>query len=119
MLINMNRVVMVLDSRHVQNFDGQFLAGVKKMLFLVLIIVLQCMFVIKKDTLAIGEGPIQGLDNTIITAEDKYFNIFTESGKRFVLSLHYNGSNSFLCVHVVNTYQNKIFRRKPVSIVLR
>ena len=77
------------------------------------------MFVIKRDTLVLGEGRIQGLDNTIITAEDQYFNIFTESGKRFVLSLHYNGNNSFLCVHVINTYQNKILRRKPVSIVLR
>ena len=77
------------------------------------------MFVIKKDTLVLGEGPIQGLDNTIIIAEDKYVNILTESGKRFELSLHYNESNSFLCVHVVNTYQNKIFRKKPVSIVLR
>ena len=77
------------------------------------------MFVIKRDTLVLGEGRIQGLDNTIITAEDQYFNIFTESGKRFVLSLYYNGSNSFLCVHVINTYQKKIFRRKPVSIVLR
>ena len=98
-LINMNRVVMVLDSRHVQNFDGQFLAGVKKLWFLVLIIVLLCMFVIKRDTLVLGEGRIQGLDNTIITAEDQYFNIFTESGKRFVLSLHYNGSNSSLFVN--------------------
>ena len=57
------------------------------------------MFVIKRDTLVLGEGRIQGLDNTIITAEDQYFNIFTESGKRFVLSLHYNGSNSSLFVN--------------------
>ena len=32
---------------------------------------------------------------------------FTQSGKRFVLSLHYNGSNSFLFVNATKVYQFK------------
>ena len=52
----------------------------------------------KKDIFVLGEGPTQGLDDTTITAEAKYFINFTESGKRFVLSLHYNGSNIYLLI---------------------
>ena len=48
----------------------------------------------------------QGLDDTTLTAEAKYPN-FTQSGKRFVLSLHYNGSNSFLFVNATKVYQFK------------
>ena len=40
-------------------------------------------------------------------AEAKYSINFTESGKRFVLSLHYNVSNSFLFVNKVKMYQFK------------
>ena len=35
--------------------------------------------------------------NYTLTAEAKYLINFTQSGKRFVLSLHYNGSNIFVC----------------------
>ena len=52
-----------------------------------------------KDILILGEGPIQGSDDTTLTAEAKYPINFTQSGKRFSLSLHYNGSNSFLYVN--------------------
>lgn len=48
-----------------------------------------------KNILVHGEGPTQGLDKTKITAETKYTINFTESGKMFVLSLHYNGRNIF------------------------
>ena len=34
-----------------------------------------------------------------LTAEGKYLIKFTQSGKRFVLSLHCNGSNSFVFVN--------------------
>ena len=60
-----------------------------------------------KDILILGEGPTQGLDDTTLTAEAKYPINFTESGKRFVLSLHYNGSNSFLFVNATKVYQFK------------
>ena len=48
-----------------------------------------------KDILILGEGPTQVLDDTTLKAEVKYLINFTEQGKRFVLGLHYNGSNSF------------------------
>ena len=60
-----------------------------------------------KDILILGEGPTQGLDDTTLTAEAKYPINFTQSGKRFVLSLHYNGSNSFLFVNTTKIYQFK------------
>ena len=60
-----------------------------------------------KDILILGEGPTQGLDDTTLTAEAKYLINFTQSGKRFVLSLHYNGSSSFLFVDATKVYQFK------------
>ena len=41
-----------------------------------------------KDILILGEGPTQGLDDTTLTAEAKYPINFTQSGKRFIFSLH-------------------------------
>ena len=61
----------------------------------------------RKDILILGEGPTQGLDDTTLTAEAKYPMNFTQPGKRFVLSLHYNGSNSFLFVNATKVYQFK------------
>ena len=52
-----------------------------------------------EDILILGEGPAQGLDDTTLTTEAKYPINFTQSGKKFVLSLHQNGSNSFLFVN--------------------
>ena len=59
------------------------------------------------------------LDNTAIT-EDKYSINFTESGKRFVLSLHHNGSNSFLFINIVKMCQFKAkdLEIKPYSLCL-
>ena len=52
-----------------------------------------------KDILILGEGPTQELDDTTLTAEEKYPISLTQSRKRFVLSLHDNGNNSFLYVN--------------------
>ena len=60
-----------------------------------------------KDILILGEGPTQGLDDTILRTEAKYSISFTQPNKRFVLSLHYNGSNSFLLVNATKIYQFK------------
>ena len=57
-----------------------------------------------RDILILDKGSIQGLDNTTLTAETKYLVNFTELGKRFVLSLHYNGSNSFFFVKATKIY---------------
>ena len=40
-----------------------------------------------KYILILGQGTTQGLDDTTLTAEAKYPTNFTQSGKRFVLSL--------------------------------
>ena len=47
------------------------------------------------------------LDDTKLTAEAKYHIDFTQFNKRFVLSLHYNGINSFLFVNAAKIYQFK------------
>ena len=49
----------------------------------------------KKDVLNIGKGPTQGLEHTL-TAGRLYLINFTENNKKFWLSLHYNGANSYL-----------------------
>ena len=67
----------------------------------------------KKIILILSEGPTQGLYDTTLTAEAKYPNNFTQSRKRFVLSLHYNGSNCFLFVNITKIYQ---FRAKDCEI---
>ena len=57
--------------------------------------------------LILGEGPTQGLDGTTLTAEARNPINFTQPNKRFVLSLHYNKSKSFLFVNATKTYQFK------------
>ena len=58
-----------------------------------------------KDILIFGEGPTQWLDDTTLAAEVKYPVDFTQSGKIFVWSLHYNKNNSFLFVNATKLYQ--------------
>ena len=60
-----------------------------------------------KDMLVHGEQASQGLDDTTLGAEAKYPISFTQPRKRFVLSLHYNGSNNFLFVNTTKIYQFK------------
>ena len=60
-----------------------------------------------KDILILGKGPTHALNDTTLTAEGKYPINFTQLGKRFVLSLHYNRSNSFLFVNATKVYQFK------------
>ena len=52
----------------------------------------------KKDILVLGKGPTQGLEHTL-TAEKIYSISFTVRKKKFCLSLHYNGANSYLFVN--------------------
>ena len=60
-----------------------------------------------KNNLILGEGTTQGLDNTTLTAEEKYAIHFTQLRKRFVLRLHYNTSNSFLFFYATEIYDFK------------
>ena len=52
----------------------------------------------KEDILVLGKGPAQGLEHTL-TAEKMYSINFTVTKKKFCLSLHYNGANSYLFVN--------------------
>ena len=52
-----------------------------------------------KDILILGKGERKGLHNTILTAEAEYSINLSRSQTKFCLSLHYNGSNSFLSVN--------------------
>ena len=60
-----------------------------------------------KNIIILGEVPTQELDDTTLTAETIYPVNFTQPNKRFVLSLHYNGSKSFLFVDATKIYQFK------------
>ena len=60
-----------------------------------------------KDILILGKEPTQRLDGTTFKAEPLHPINFAQSGKRFVLSLRYNGSNSFLFVNATKVYQFK------------
>ena len=55
----------------------------------------------------------KGYINFTLTGEAKYRINFRESRKRFVLSMHYNGSNSFLFFDAIKIYQ---FRAKDLEI---
>ena len=61
----------------------------------------------KKDILILGKGPTQGLGYTL-GAEKMYSINFTVSGKKFCLSLHYNGANSYLFVNGKDIHKFKV-----------
>ena len=46
-----------------------------------------------------GKGYIQEINDTTIYAEKMFYRNFTDPGKKFILSLHYNGDNSYLFVN--------------------
>ena len=60
----------------------------------------------KRDILVLGKGPTQGLENTL-TAEKTCSINFTFTKRRFCLSLHYNGANSYLFVNGKEIYKFK------------
>ena len=60
-----------------------------------------------KDFLVLGRGLIQLIENTTIYAEKSYSPNFSTENKIYVLSLHYNGDNSFLFVNSQKVTQFK------------
>ena len=60
----------------------------------------------KKDILVLGKGPTQGLEHTL-TAEKMNSINFTLMKRKFCLSLHYNGVNSYLFVNGTEIYKFK------------
>ena len=67
----------------------------------------------KEDILILGKGPKQGLEHTL-NAEKIYSISFKDHNKKFCLSLHYNGTNSYLFVNGKETHK---FKAKDSEIV--
>ena len=61
-----------------------------------------------------GNDYIQKINDTTIYAEKMYYRNFTDPGKKLVLSLHYNGNNSYL---YVNGNQELKFKAKIDQLV--
>ena len=61
-----------------------------------------------------GDGLIQGINDTTIYAEKNYWRNFTDPGKKYVLSLHYNDDNSYL---FVNSRQELKFKATTDQLV--
>ena len=60
---------------------------------------------------------LQGLEDTV-TAEKMHSISFTEKNKRFCLSLHYNGTNSYLFVNGTEIYKFKAKDSETVATPL-
>ena len=61
-----------------------------------------------------GTGLTQGINYTKIYAEKNFYRNFTDFGKKFVLSLHFHGDNSYL---FVNGRQELKFKAKTDKLV--
>ena len=61
-----------------------------------------------------GKDYITKINDTTIYAEKMFYRNFTEPGKKFILSLHYNGDNSYL---FVNGREELKFKTKTDKII--
>ena len=61
-----------------------------------------------------GDGIVQRINDTTLYAEKTYRQNFTQPSKKFVLSLHYNGDNSYL---FVNGKQELKFKAKDDELI--
>ena len=61
-----------------------------------------------------GDGIVQGINDTKLYVEKTYSQNFTQPSKKFVLSLHYNGDDSYL---FVNGKQELKFKAKTDQLV--
>ena len=61
-----------------------------------------------------GEGIAQGINDTTIYVEKNYWSNFTDPGKKFIISLHYNGDKSYF---FVNGRQELKFKAKTDQLV--
>ena len=59
-----------------------------------------------------GTGLTQGINDTTIFAKKNFYRNFTDPGKKFILSLHYNGDDSYL---FGNGRQELKFRVKQIN----
>ena len=73
------------------------------------------MLIAKKNSiLNLGKDFVQGINGTLIYAKKLYKINFTEKNKKFCLSLHYNGANSYLFVNGTEIHK---FKAKNSEIV--
>ena len=68
----------------------------------------------KKDIWIMGKGPTQGLEHTMSVGKMYLIN-FPVTGKKFCLSLHYNGANGYLLVNGTEIIK---FKAKVSEIVV-
>ena len=68
----------------------------------------------RNNIYVMGKDYVQRINDTTIYAEKMYYRNFTDPGKKFVLSLHYNGNNSYL---YVNGNQELKFKAKTDQLV--
>ena len=61
-----------------------------------------------------GTGLTQGIHDTTLYAEKNFYRNFTDPGKKFIISLHYNGDDSYL---FVNGRQELKFKAKDDQII--
>ena len=61
-----------------------------------------------------GEGLVQGIHDTMLYAEKNYWRNFTDPGKRFIISLHYNADENYF---FVNGRQELKFKPKTDQLV--
>ena len=61
----------------------------------------------EKDILILGKGPVDGLDDTPLTAEKEYSINFTEQQNKLCLNLHYNGVNSCMLLIMLKHENSK------------
>ena len=71
-----------------------------------------------KDILILGSGPTQGLGECSLTVEKMYSINFSATGKRFCLSLYYNGTNSYLFVNGTEMIKFKAKDSELTSTIL-
>ena len=61
-----------------------------------------------------GDGLTQGIHDTTLYVEKNFYRNFTDPGKKFMLSLHYNGDDSYL---FVNGRQELKFKTKSDQLI--
>ena len=66
------------------------------------------------DIYVMGDLFVQGINAATLYAEKVYSQKFSPASKKFVLSLHYNGGNSYL---FVNGKEELKFKAKPNQII--
>ena len=59
----------------------------------------------KIDLLILGKGPTQRSEHAL-SAEKNYLINLTDNNKKFCLSIHYNGANSYLSLLMVQKFIN-------------